>query len=90
MLINHCQETLNTYKIRTFVGFPTRQLASFPVSRLVTFTAHDGYSLPNPYLFRLHAAVAHILDASGMGSLIEENIREYRDKRFAEDISTAA
>lgn len=63
---------------------------SFPVSRLVTFTAHDGYPLPNPYLFRLHAAVANILDASGMGSLIEQSIREHQDKRFAEESPTAA
>lgn len=88
--MNHCQDTLNTYRIRTFLGFPTRQLASFPASRLVTFTAHDGYPLPNPYLFRLHAAISHILDASGMGSLIEQGIREHRDRRFAEDSPTGA
>lgn len=81
---------INTYRIRTFPGFPTVLLENLPTSRTVTFVAHDGrYSLPNPDLIRLHAAVAHVLDAYSMGHLIEQIMREGEEMGcFSEDGST--
>lgn len=61
-----------------------------PASREVIFTGHDDrYPLPDPDLLRLHAAVAKILDVSGMGHMIEEVLHKRQEvRRLDEDGST--
>ena len=56
----------------------------------VEFTAHSGlHRLPSPELLKLHAAVAQVLNTSGLGQLIDD-VSEDREliRALAEDGST--
>ncbi|KAF8454859.1 hypothetical protein BDZ91DRAFT_852890 [Kalaharituber pfeilii] len=67
----------NTYKIKTYPGFPSTWVERLPKSMEVQFTAHDGrYLLPSPLLLGVHAAVAQILHMSGMAEQIDKVMRD--------------
>lgn len=67
----------NTHVVKTYPNFETPLKANLPVANLLTLTAHDGRdALPSPILLEVHASIARILHATGMGELIERILRE--------------
>ncbi|KAF8470753.1 hypothetical protein BDZ91DRAFT_549653 [Kalaharituber pfeilii] len=71
------------YRIKTYRGFPTAQFRNLPENRLVTLTNHyPMHSLPHSILFGLHASIAQILHASGMGEYLEKLLRDRELCRF--------
>ncbi|KAF8462755.1 hypothetical protein BDZ91DRAFT_765047 [Kalaharituber pfeilii] len=63
----------HVYRIKTYRGFPTGEFHNFPENRIVTLTNHcPTYSLPDPILLGVHASIAQILNASGMGEYLEK------------------
>jgi hypothetical protein len=53
-----------------------------PADRIVTFTSAQGQehiSLPDPAFLECHYLMAEILNASGMGELIDRHIEEWED-----------
>lgn len=61
-----------------------------PLDGIITLTNNDtSYELPSPAILEAHAAVARILNATGMGEKIEDTLRDREELRcLATDGST--
>lgn len=81
---------MHTYRVKTYHPFPTMYHVHLPPDRLITFTSHEPrYDLPSPIILEVHAVIARILHATGMGARIEDILREREEMKFlASDGST--
>lgn len=74
---NSAQDEQNIYAVKTFKEIRKARLLELPPSRRVTLKAHDtSFELPHRSLLEAHAAVAEILDLTGIGEYIENSLRE--------------
>lgn len=70
------------YELKVFRKYPTDVKPSLPKSGLVQLTrAKDAkdLKLPHATLLDCHYRLAEILNASGMGEMIEEHHRDWED-----------
>jgi hypothetical protein len=74
----------------TFPHLSSGVARDFPKDGYIAFVNHDkSFPLPDRSLLELHAAVAEILHASGIGDHIDEVMRERAEtKCLSEDGST--
>lgn len=66
----------NAYRIKQYTQFPTAYNQYFPEDGTITFLAHSQHSLPSATLLEAHAAIAKILQETGMGEYIDSIFRE--------------
>ena len=68
----------NVYRIKTYPRFTDSYLNPYiPASGHVTFESHSGsHPLPSPLFLEVHAAIARILHATGMGEAIDKSLEE--------------
>ena len=82
------KDTPNRYRVKqSKVSFAVEPI----LPEFVQFTPCSGlHQLPSPELLRLHAAIAHVLNASGLGRLIDEVVEDRELIRvLAQDGSTS-
>ncbi|KAK2799929.1 hypothetical protein FQN50_008322 [Emmonsiellopsis sp. PD_5] len=75
-------ETPHVYTLKTFPSFPSDFFHFLPTDRIVTMQQAVGaedVDLPLPVILDCHHRIAEILNASGMGEVIEKLMREWED-----------
>ncbi|OJD10285.1 hypothetical protein AJ78_08650 [Emergomyces pasteurianus Ep9510] len=75
-------ETPHVYTFKTFRTFPTDLSLSLSTDRTVIMQRAAGsedVNLPSPTFLDCHHRIAEVLNASGMGEVIEAIIREWED-----------
>ncbi|KAJ9391484.1 hypothetical protein DTO063F5_1094 [Paecilomyces variotii] len=74
----------NTYKVKTYLAFPTYLRRDIPYDGFICFTdsskAHD-VPLPDAALLDCHYRIAEVLNASGMLGEIDTKIEEWEDMK---------
>lgn len=81
------QETPHVYTFKTFRHFPPNLRHSLPTDGIVTMQQAIGsedVNLPSPVFLDCHHRIAEVLNASGMGEVIEKLIREWEDIKIYE------
>ncbi|KAF8454039.1 hypothetical protein BDZ91DRAFT_748327 [Kalaharituber pfeilii] len=83
-------DNAHTYKLETFPHFPRIYLDRIPGDRIIRLSTHDQrLELPSRHLLTLHSVIARVLNATGMGQLIDKVFEERSNLRcLAEDGST--
>ncbi|KAK2787933.1 hypothetical protein FQN53_004374 [Emmonsiellopsis sp. PD_33] len=87
LLMNYGQETPHVYIFKTFRLFPSDLLPFVPTDGIVTMQQGIGaedVDLPSPVILDCHHRIAEILNASGMGQVIENLTREWEDVKTYE------
>ncbi|KKZ66660.1 hypothetical protein EMCG_00223 [[Emmonsia] crescens] len=80
-------ETPHIYTFKTFSLFPSDQHAFLPTDGIVTMQQaidSEDVNLPSPMFLDCHHRIAEVLNASGMGEVIENLIREWEDIKIYE------
>ncbi|KAI9777150.1 MAG: hypothetical protein M1816_004907 [Peltula sp. TS41687] len=77
MLAFESTGTEHTYNLKMYQFRPGVYAVVWPCNNQVTFATTDPQiPLPNPKLLEAHAAIARVLQATGMGEFIEKSLRE--------------
>ncbi|OJD13864.1 hypothetical protein AJ78_05735, partial [Emergomyces pasteurianus Ep9510] len=84
-------ETPNVYTFKTFEGFSTDLQILLPEDRIVTIQQavnSEDVTLPSSTFFDCHHRIAEVLNATGMGQVIEQVIRDWEDLKISESLCT--